>query len=87
MSWKRSKERKKKLIKLYNKTKHKYGKGVWYDEDTDRYYKYSCNNGKKSNRVVYYKNCSNRLIRRRKLSDSVSRTTLKKEYDVKWKIF
>lgn len=85
MSWKECQERKRRLLKLYNQTKTYYGKGVWYDEDTNRYYRYYLSNRPYS-RARYFKNYSNRLIRRRKLNDSVTGQTLKKEFDLWWEI-
>lgn len=86
MSWRRAEERKKRLIKLYNKTKNYYGRGVWYNEDNDRYYRYSLNNGKNCSYYKFCKNYSNRLIRRRKLSENIDRTTCKKQFDLWWSV-
>lgn len=87
MSWKRAEERKKRLIKLYNKTKNHYGRGAWYDEDNDRYYRYSLNNGRSYSYYKFCKNYSNRLIRRRMLDENIDRTTCKKQFDLWWSVF
>ena len=44
MSYKRKKEDKHRLRKLYNETHTHYGAGAWYNEKKDRYIKYSCHN-------------------------------------------
>lgn len=85
MSWRECQERKRRLIKCYRQTKTHYARGVWYDEETGRYYKYQLSSRPYS-RMRYFKNYSNRLIRRRKLNDNVDRTTLKKEFDLWWTI-
>ena len=40
MSYKRSRENKKRLKSLYNKTKHSYGSGAYYNEDKGFYTKF-----------------------------------------------
>ena len=58
MSHKRKCEEKRRLKKLYEKTKHTYGTGVWFNKDKNRYIKYSCHN-------KWLKTHCRRMVRRR----------------------
>ena len=80
MSWKAQKETKKRTIKLYNKTKTKLI-GAWHDDESNRYYRFYISTGKHS-RTKFYKNYSNRLVRRRKMSENVSGHNYRKEFDL-----
>ena len=40
MSYRRSQQENQRIKKLYAQTKHKYGRGVYYDKDKERYVRY-----------------------------------------------
>lgn len=58
MSHKRKLEDKRRIKKLYEKTKCAYGAGAWFDERKGRYIKYSCHN-------KWLKTHCRRMVRRR----------------------
>lgn len=64
MSYKRSKETKRRLKKLYDETWHSYGRGAWYDEFRNRYIRYTAvspSTGK------YFRRRTNKKIRKKKI--------------------
>ena len=64
MGYRRSKERNRRLKKLYDETKNWYGAGAYYDEDKKRYIRYSpCKN---SGYTKYLRKVANRKVRRSK---------------------
>lgn len=82
MSYKRVEQRKKRLEKLYNETKHGYAAGVYYDRRKERYIRYY--RGNKWLKV----HCSR--ITRRKLKDTeaiYNRGQYKKLYDYWWELY
>ena len=44
MSYQRKQEEKRRLKKLYDKSKFLYGMGAYWDEDKNRFIRYSCHN-------------------------------------------
>lgn len=63
MSYKRSKETKRRLKKLYDETWHSYGRGAWYDEFENRYIRYSAVS---SGTGKYFRRRTNKKIRKKK---------------------
>lgn len=82
MSYRRSRERNRRLKKLYEETKHSYGAGAWYDEDKNRFIKYSCG-GKKYKK--YLKKLSSKKARRYK--GDMQNCEYKKTFDYWWELF
>jgi hypothetical protein len=88
MSWKRSQQRKNNLIKLYKKTRYKYGCGVWYDADANRYYRYYISgHGGNCNSTKFLKQQSRRKVRRCSKQDfNPNRGYYRKMYDLWWEL-
>ena len=82
MSYRRSRERNRRLKKLYNETKYSYGAGAWYDEDKGRYIKYSC--GGKNYKKYLKKLCSKKA---RKYKGDMQNCDYKKTFDYWWELF
>ena len=61
MSWKRSRETRKRYKRLHEETMHHYGAGVWYDEEKGRYIRYY-----QPRRAKWIKKYCNRAVRRYK---------------------
>ena len=88
MSWKRSQQRKNRLVRLYNKTKYNYGSGVWYNEDSDRYYRYYVSgHGGNCSRTKFLKQMSRRKVRRNRVYQSSGKGHYRKLYDLWWELF
>jgi hypothetical protein len=64
MSYRRKQQEKQKHKKLYEETKNKYGKGLWYDPRKERFIVVSMSDNTK--RVRYLKRQCNKAVRRRK---------------------
>ena len=79
MSYERSCNRNRCLLKLYNKTKYKYI-GVYYDRDKNRYIK-----SKRPNLSKWHKKQSNRKLRRNK-NLNYKNSQYKKLYDFWWEL-
>jgi hypothetical protein len=83
MAYKQARNRRKRLIKTYEETKHGYGSGVWYDEDRGFYYKYTASNtpgyAKQLRRI------GNKKVR--KAADIGMHGSYRKTYDYKWVLF
>lgn len=89
MSYRRCKERDKRLKKLFKKTEHSYGAGVWYNEDKNRYIRYSCHN--KWLKHHCRKTIRTRMKQEQRESDSIQliggkNNTYKKYYDYWWEL-
>jgi hypothetical protein len=83
MAYKQAQNRKKRLLKTYRETKNCYGGGVWLDEDTGRYRKYTASNTPgyaKSLRKI----CNKKV---RKAKDIGNHSNYKKLYDYWWILF
>ena len=81
MSHKRKCEENRRLKKLYEKTRHAYGAGVWFDESKGRYIKYSCHN-------KWLKTHCRRIIRRRMKNIGMPRkgNGYRKLFDYWWEL-
>lgn len=84
MSYRRSKERNRRLKKLYEETKHSYGSGAWYDEEKGRYIRYYPSSS--TGYTKYLRRISNRKIRRMK-EMSLKGCQYKKAFDYWWTLF
>lgn len=83
MGYKQAQNRKKRLIKTYNKTKTSYGSGVWYDADRGFYYKYYASNTPGYTKTL--KRRSNKKIRRSR--ELINHSAYKRVYDYRWILF
>jgi hypothetical protein len=83
MAYKQAQNRKKHLLKTYKATKNSWGSGVWFDEQTGRYVKYSGSNT--PGYTKYLRRMSNRKVRRAK--DIGNHSNYKKYYDYWWILF
>lgn len=83
MGYRGSRERNRRLKKLYNETKNEYGAGAYYDEDKGRYVEYSPN--RKSGHTKYLRKLSNRKVRKSK--DYLNHGAYRKMYDYWWELF
>jgi len=68
--------------KLYDATKKKYGKGVYYDDEKCRLIKVSLSDCSK--KPKYFKRQYNKAVRR--MNGKFNRGLYKKIYDYSWKI-
>lgn len=83
MAYKQAQNRKKRLMRTYNQTKHSTRGGVWFDEDTGRYIKYAASNTPGYSKTL--RRVSNRKLRH---SDITYRnSTYKKVYDYWWILY
>lgn len=78
MSHSRKTEDIKRLKSLYDKTKNSYGAGVWYNENKNRYYRYSCHN------IYEKKRCRKAVRRKLKNSDYLLPGCLYKKVSEYW---
>ena len=83
MGYKRNKQEHRRLKKLYEKTKHSYGAGAWYDDDKERYIRYSPSNT--PGYTKYLRLMSNRKVRHSK--ELLNYGSYKKAYDYWWILF
>lgn len=83
MSYHGSKERNRRLKKLYGETKTQYGAGAYYDEDKKRLIKYSPR--KNSGYAKYLRKVANRKVRRNK--DNLKYGSYRKIYDYWCELF
>ena len=81
MSYHRSKERNRRLRKLYEETKHSYGAGAWYNERKRRYIKYTCGSQN-------IKKCLKKLSRKRArdFKGDMQNSDYKKTFDYWWNV-
>lgn len=76
-------EEKRRLKKLYDETKTRYGSGAWYSERKNRYIRYSLSDGNRSGNLKrYFSRVGNRRIRR--LNDELPKKSLYKRYFDLW---
>lgn len=83
MSYRRSKERNRRLKKLYDKTKNYYGCGVWYNDKKGRYIRYYPSNV--TGYTKYLRRLSNRKVRKTK--DIPNGNAYKRVFDYWWELF
>lgn len=84
MGYKQSRERKRRLKKIYLQTKHSYGRGVWYNVKEDRYIRYYPRKNTALSR--YFRNQANRKVRRSK-GEPLQNGSYRKAYDYWWNLF
>lgn len=86
MGYKRARERKRQLKKLYDKTKYSYSSGgCYYDYKKNRYVQYSYSSNSKTPKC--YKTRANRKVRKVREEDLGSAPSLyKKFYDYWWNL-
>ena len=83
MAYKQAQERKKRLLKTYQKTKHSYGSGVWFNDRKGFYVRYSAS--RTPGYTKYLRRLSNRKVRRNK--DFYNYGSYRKLYDYWWTLF
>jgi hypothetical protein len=87
MAYKQARNRRKRLIKTYNKIegmgRHYTGSGVWYDEDRGFYYKYTASNTPGYAKAL--RKIGNKKVR--KAPDIGNYSAYRKQYDYKWTLF
>ena len=80
MSHRRKSEDKRRLKRLYEKTKNSYGAGAWYSDKKNRFIRYSCHN-------AWLKRYCSKITRTRMkniLENSNSKAEYKKIFDYWW---
>ena len=80
----RSKERDRRLKKLYDATKSGYGAGAWYNEEKKRYIR--CSNSNTTGYTKWLRRLSNRRIRRMK-DVTLNNGQYKKVFDYWWELY
>lgn len=83
MSYKSCLKRKNKILKLYLKTKNKYGSGVYYDRKKNRYIKYSISDTNRKTKII--RRAAHKKTRRTK--NLINGSYHKKIYDYYWTIY
>jgi hypothetical protein len=81
--YKQAQNRRKRLLKTFEATKHGYGSGVWYDEDRGFYYKYTASNTPGYTKLL--RRISNKKVR--KSAEIGNHGSYRKNYDYKWVLF
>lgn len=84
MGYKQSKERNRRLKKLYESTKHSYGRGAYYDTKKKRFIRYTAR--RKSAYPRFLRKKANRTVRRNK-SESMNHGSYRKQFDYWWELF
>ena len=87
MSWQRSRETKRRYKNLYKQTKNHYGRGVWYDEERDRFIRFQMSKKGRGNRIAYVKNKCNRKLRRSNTAFGRAKGAYKKHAEFWWEVF
>jgi hypothetical protein len=83
MAYKQAKNRRKRLVKTYEETKHKYGSGIWYDEDRGRYIRCTASNTPGYAKIL--RRICNKKVR--KSADVGNFGVYRKSYDYKWTLY
>lgn len=83
MSYKRARERNRRLRKLYDATKHGYGAGAWFDTDKGRYIKYSCHDKRLKTQC---RRATRRRLKNRHFDENLQRGAHKKVFDYWWEL-
>lgn len=83
MSYHRCQEDKRRLRKLYNKTKNDWGSGVWYDDKKKRYIRIYLSNV--SGHSKYWRRVSNKKVRKTKIL--LRYNQYKKVFDYWWTLY
>lgn len=84
MSYRRSRERNRRLRKLYRKTRFSYGRGAWFDNDKNRIIRYYPSTS--TGYTKYLRRLANRRVRRTKDLPRKG-NYYKKLYDYWWELF
>lgn len=84
MGYKQSRERNRRLKKVYMQTKNTYGSGVWYNEKKGRYIRYYPRGNTSLSR--YFRKQANRKVRRNK-HEPLQHGSYRKVYDYRWNLF
>lgn len=82
MSYRRSCEEKQRIAKLYKKTKHKYGRGVYYDRNKERHVRYYIS---KRGRGKWLRRQSNKKVRKSQRLPIFC--AYRRMYDYWWELF
>lgn len=83
MSYRRAREEKRRLKRLYRKVGGHYGAGIWYDPRKNRYVRYWL--GARSGLRQYLKRLSNRAVRR--YDEPLQYGKYRKAYDYWWELY
>ena len=83
MAYKQASNRRKKLARTYAETKNSYGSGVWFDEDKNRYIKYTASNTPGYTKLL--RRISNKKVR--KAVDIGNYSAYRKCFDYWWELF
>lgn len=83
MGYRRSRNERKKLKKLYRKTKNSCRGGAWYNDDKERYIRYSASNTPGYSK--YLRKLSNRKLRHS--NDVLNYGLYRKIFDYWWVLF
>jgi hypothetical protein len=83
MAYKQANNRKKHLMKTYQKTKNSYGSGVWFDEERGIYRKYTASNTPGYAKAI--RKAGNKKFRRTK--NVGNHGNYRKHHDYKWILF
>ena len=83
MAYKQAKNRRKKLEKTWEETKNCCGSGVWFDEEKNRFIKYTASNTPGYAKLL--RRMSNKKVR--KTEDVGNHGVYRKSYDYKWELF
>ena len=81
MSYKRARERNRRLRKVYDATKNGYGAGVWYDETKERYIRYTCHDKYLKTKC---RRATRRRLKNRHFDENLARGDYKKVFDYWW---
>lgn len=81
--YRRSKENRRRLKKLYESTKNSYGAGAWFSDRKQRYIRYAPSNT--PGYTKYLRRISNRKVRHRK--ELLNHGAYKKAFDYWWTLF
>lgn len=83
MAYKQAQNRKKRLLRTFNKTKNSYGSGVWFNDERGFYYKYTASNTPGYAKML--RRVSNKKVR--KSAEIGSHGDYRRCYDYKWALF
>jgi hypothetical protein len=83
MGYKQARNRRRRLERLYVQTKYSCGSGAWYDEDKDRYVKFTASSTPGYAKLL--RHYSNKKVRRAK--DIGAHADYRKCYDYRWVLY
>lgn len=82
MGYKQSKERNRRLVKLYENTKNSYGRGAYYDKKKKRLIRYTVR--RNANLPRFYRKRANRAVRRN--PEVLNHGAYRKQFDYWWEL-